>query len=250
MTLIPGSRRKQKPSKRWSTTTPRDITPTQLHPAATALTVWISHTHGPGPHALPSFTHWSFPAGPACPLHSGTSRQENTLWNLAEVILDLTPWTASLGRLAPEVIQPEKDSEFKTRLSQWMTGSRRARTVHPHSKAATSGKGAVFTKARQPLEFYTRRSISASHDTAPSSHCQDMGLVGSNLTQRDKLFVLALQLQHYKGHFMNDLSCYYECCKSRQTISVSLLKHKHNPFHILLQGLWTGSVHTHLCACR
>ena len=131
-----------------------------------------------------------------------------------------------------------------------MTGSRRARTVHPHSKAATSGKGAVFTKARQPLEFYTRRSISASRDTAPSSHCQDMGLAGSNLTQCDKLFVLALQLQHYKGHFMNDLSCYYECCKSRQTISVSLLKHKHTPFRILPQGLLTSSVHTPVGACR
>lgn len=80
-------------------------------------------------------------------------------------------------------------------------------------------------------------AISVSHDTAPSSHHQDMGLVGSDLTQCDKLFVLALQFWLYKGYFMNDLSCYYESCKSTQTILVFLLDHKHNPFHVLLQVL-------------
>ena len=205
----------------------------------------------PGPQALPSFTHWILSSRPSLSI---------TFWNtqtkkyplkfnrggfrpdtMNSKLVTLGPWidTTSEGQWIQE----------KVELSQWMTGSRRARTIHPHSKASTSGKGAVFTKARQPLEFCARRSISASHDTAASSNCQNMGLVGSNLTQRDKLFVLALQLQHYKGHFMNDLSCYYECCKSRQTISVSLLKHKHNPFRILLQALWASSVHTHLCVC-
>ena len=94
-----------------------------------------------------------------------------------------------------------------------------------------------LTRTHQPLEFYTMRAISVSHDTAPSSHHQDMGLVGSDLTQCDKLFVLALQLWLYKGYFMNDLSCYYESCKSTQTILVFLLDHKHNPFHVLLQAL-------------
>ena len=224
MTLIPGPRRKQKSSKRWPMTTPRNITPTTAA-SGCCYSDCMDQCHARGLDPRPSLLSptGSFPAGPVCPLLSGTPRWKNTLWNLTEVVLDLTPWTASLWRLAPELIQPQKDNEFKRRLScQWMTGSRRARTIHPHSKASTSGKGAVFTKARQPLEFCARRSISASHDTAASSHCQNMGLVGSNLTQRDKLFVLALQLQHYKGHFMNDLSCYYECCKSRQTISVSL----------------------------
>lgn len=121
MTLIPGSRRKQKPSKRWPATTPRNITPTTAA-SCCYYSDCMDQSHARGLDLTPSLLSptGSFPAGPVCPLHSGTSRQENTLWNLTEVVLDLTPWTASSWSLAPEVIQPQKDSELKTRLiSGW-----------------------------------------------------------------------------------------------------------------------------------
>lgn len=45
---------------------------------------------------------------------------------------------------------------------------------------------------------------------------------------------------------MSDLSC-YECCRLGQTFLVFLLKHKHDPFHILLQTQPCAHTHTRTC---
>ena len=96
MTLIPGSRRKQRSSKRWPMTTPRNITPTTAA-SRCCYSDCMDQCHARGLDPKPSLLPptGSFPVGPVCPLPSGTPRWKNTLWNLTEVVLDLTPWTAA-----------------------------------------------------------------------------------------------------------------------------------------------------------